>query len=156
MAKKLDFNKISVHEGPERSPGYLLWRVSTAWRGSIEAELSGIDLTHPQFVVLAAVGWLTRKGARVTQAAVGKMAGLDPNTTSQIIKGLERKELLIREPSSDGRVKHPILTAKGNKSLVKAIPAVEKADERFFANLGSEELECMMASFQKLLHHFQS
>lgn len=58
-----------------------------------------MNLTHPQFVVLATLGWLTRTGDRVTQAAVGKMAGLDPNTTSQILKGLEQKGLIEHDPS---------------------------------------------------------
>ncbi|QVL55153.1 MAG: MarR family transcriptional regulator [Simkaniaceae bacterium] len=35
----------------------------------------------------------------MTQAAIGKMAGLDPNTVSQIIKGLEKTALIIRKKS---------------------------------------------------------
>ena len=31
----------------------------------------------------------------MTQALIGKMAGLDPNTVSQIIRGLEQKELIM-------------------------------------------------------------
>jgi hypothetical protein len=58
MRKKIDFKEISIHEAPERSPGFLLWHISTSWRCSIEGALRPFDLTHPQFVVLAAVGWL--------------------------------------------------------------------------------------------------
>ena len=100
--KSVNFKEISVHDTPGRSPGFLLWHVSAAWRGSIELMLKSIGLTHPQFVILSTLGWLTRKGDRVTQAAIGRMAGLDPNTISQIIRGLEQKELIIREKSSDG------------------------------------------------------
>lgn len=151
MKKNVNFKEISVHDTPDRSPGFLLWHVSTAWRGSIELTLKSIGLTHPQFVILATLGWLTRKGARVTQAAVGKMAGLDPNTVSQIIKGLEQKEFIIRENSSDGRAKNPILTVKGSDILKRAMPAVETKDAEFFHNLTIVEKECMIGIFQKLI-----
>lgn len=145
-----NFNEISVHETPERSPGFLLWHISTAWRSSIEGVLKSMDLTHPQFVVLATLGWLTRNGDLVTQAAIGKMACLDPNTTSQIIRGLEHKNLIKREQSSDGRAKNPHITPKGHKILAKALPAVESADTQFFDGLTTKEMSSMINIFQKL------
>jgi DNA-binding MarR family transcriptional regulator len=151
MGKKLDFKKISVHEGPKQSPGFLLWRISTSWRSSIEAILKTIGLTHPQFVVLATTGWLTRNNALITQAAIGKMAGLDPNTTSQIIKGLEQKNFIKRDQSSDGRAKNVALTTKGTEILNFALPAVEKADALFFNPLTKHEEDSLIGLFQKLM-----
>lgn len=148
--KGVNFKKISVYDAPERSPGFLLWHVSTAWRGSIETVLRSMGLTHPQFVILSTLGWLTRQGDRVTQAAIGKMAGLDPNTVSQIIKGLEKKTLIIRKQSSDGRAKNPILTKKGSNILKRAMPAVEGKDGEFFNDLTVDEMECMVTIFNKL------
>ena len=151
MSERPNFKEISIHEGPKQSPGFLLWHVSTSWRGSIELMLKSIGLTHPQFVILATLGWLTRKGDPVNQALIGKMAGLDPNTVSQIIRGLEQKELIAREKSSDGRAKKPILTIKGSNILKRAMPAVETKDAEFFHNLTAEEIECMIHIFQKLI-----
>jgi len=150
MGDPLNFKKISVHEGPKQSPGFLLWHISTSWRSSIESVLKTFGLTHPQFVILATTGWLTRNGAFATQAAIGKMAGLDPNTTSQIIKGLEKKDLIKRETSSDGRAKNPKLTTKGNELLAKSLPAVENADNQFFNILSAKELENLVRVFQKI------
>lgn len=152
MSEKINFKKISVHDAPKQSPGFLLWHISTSWRSSLESVLKPLGLTHPQFVVLATLGWLTRKGDLVTQRDVGKLAGLDPNTTSQIIKGLEKNELIKREASSDGRAKNPKLTAKGSKLLAKSLPAVEDADAQFFKILSSKELEAMVNIFQKIIH----
>lgn len=149
FVKKTNFDEISVYEGPEKSPGFLLWHVSTSWRSSIEQILKPMNLTHPQFVVLATLGWLTRKGDRVTQAAIGKMAGLDPNTTSQIVRGMEQKGLIQREASSDGRAKNPILTGKGRDILAKALPAVEKKDAEFFDVLSKKEIEFMIHIFAR-------
>ncbi len=150
MSKSIDFKKISVHAGPETSPGFLLWHVSTSWRSSIERALKNFDLTHPQFVVLASLGWLAREESLVSQAKVGKMAGLDPNTTSQIIRGLEKKELLYRKPSSDGRVKNPLLTKRGKEVLSRALPAVESEDQHFFNSLSKSEVNCLIEIFQKI------
>ena len=150
MSSAIEFKHISVHDTPEKSPGFLLWHISTSWRSSIEAVLKPLDLTHPQFVVLATLGWLTKNGERVTQAAIGKMAGLDPNTTSQIIRGLEVKKLIKRIPSSDPRAKNPLLTTKGSQLLIEALPAVEKADGQFFKELTVQEADVMIQIFQKL------
>ncbi len=150
MSKKVDFKHISAHEMPEQSPGFLLWHVSTAWRSAIEAVLKPLDLTHPQFVVLATLGWLTRNGDRVSQAAVGTMAGLDPNTTSQIIRGLEAKSLVKRVAATDVRAKNPLLTSSGSAKLIAALPAVEQADAQFFQQLTAQEAATMLTIFQKL------
>src|SRR3990167_2798302 len=132
MSENLNFKKISVHEGPKQSPGFLLWHISTSWRSRIETVLKTFGLTHPQFVVLATIGWLTKTGDSVTQIAIGKMAGLDPNTTSQILKGLEIKELIKRTQSVDGRAKNASLTKKGLTTLNQSLPSVEEADAQFF------------------------
>jgi DNA-binding MarR family transcriptional regulator len=151
MSEKLEFKKLSVHEGPKQSPGFLLWHVSTSWRSSIEAILKTLGLTHPQFVVLATTGWLTRNGALVTQVSIGKMAGLDPNTNSQVIKGLELKGLLKRVKSSDSRAKNVSLSPAGVDVLSQALPKVETADAAFFHLLTGKELDLMVQAFQKLM-----
>lgn len=151
MGKRLNFKKISVYEGPKQSPGFLLWHISTSWRSCIEAALKMFGLTHPQFVVLATTGWLTRNGNLVTQVIIGTMAGLDPNTNSQILKGLEKKELIRRDPSSDGRAKNVSLTPKGSQILKSALPAVEQSDTWFFNLLKETEIRALIEIFSKLM-----
>jgi MarR family transcriptional regulator, organic hydroperoxide resistance regulator len=148
--EKLNFKKISVHEGPKQSPGFLLWHISTSWRSSVETALKSFDLTHPQFVVLASTGWLTRNGELATQAAIGKLAGVDPNTASKILKGLEQKKLIERVQSTDARAKYPKLTSKGQAILTHALPEVEKQDAEFFNSLSKKELQQLVQLFQKL------
>ena len=151
MSERPNFKEISVYEGPKQSPGFLLWHISTSWRSSIEIILKTFGLTHPQFVILATTGWLTRNGDLTTQAAIGKMAGLDPNTTSQIIKGLEQKELIRRDKSSDGRAKNVSLTSHGTTALSRAMPAVEETDAKFFSILTEQEVSNLLRIFQKLI-----
>lgn len=149
--EKIDFRHISLYASPQESPGYLLWRMSTKWRDSIEDVLKPLNLTHPQFVILATLAWLTKDGNKVSQVAIGRMAGLDPNTTSQIIRGLEKKKFVKRTQSVDERSKNPIVTATGSTILSKALPLVEQADKDFFALLEGTEVSTMVKLFQKLM-----
>jgi DNA-binding MarR family transcriptional regulator len=151
MTKQVNFKHISVYKGPEESPGFLLWHVSTQWRSAIENVLKPLDLTHPQFVVLATIGWLTREGAIISQADISRIAGLDPNTISQIVRGLEAKKLIERTQKRDERSKNPILTDEGSKKLKIALPAVEQADTKFFSVLTHKELNALINIFQKLM-----
>lgn len=129
---KVNFKEISIHDTPEVSPGFLLWRASTLWRRAIEDVLKPLGLTHPQFVILAVVGWMTKEGDQVSQAVIAREAGLDPNTTSQILRGLQEKKLIERSSSLDQRSKSPSLTERGAQLLAKALPTVEGADHLFF------------------------
>lgn len=144
-----DFERTSSFQTPEESPGFLLWRASTQWRRAIEAVLKPLDLTHPQFVILATVAWLTKEDQKASQAEIGRQAGLDPNTTSQILRSLHAKSLIKRFRSKDERSKHPILTASGTQRLAEALPAVEKADAQFFASVNLHKVKAL-AALQKL------
>jgi DNA-binding MarR family transcriptional regulator len=150
MNKNVSFRHISEFNQPEQSPGYLLWRISIQWRALVEKALKEHDLTHPQFVVLAALAWLTQDDKEVSQINVGRMAGLDPNTTSQILRGLEKKKIIERTQSVDERSKNPIVTELGRKILEKALPAVEKADALFFKKINQKDIVTLVNLFQKL------
>jgi DNA-binding MarR family transcriptional regulator len=152
MEKPNSIETITSFKAPEESPGYLLWHVSLAWRTSIETILKPLDLTHPQFVVLAVTAWLTRKGDHINQLDVSKASGLDPNTTSQVLRTLEAKNFIERKRTLNERSKNPSLTTKGSKVIAKALPAVEQADAQFFKNLSSQEMVNLVSLFQKLQH----
>ena len=145
------WTKISHFEGPEQSPGFLLWQVSTKWRREVEAALATLNLTHPQFVLLASLGWLTRHYADVTQVELARHCGTDVNMTSQVLRSLEQKEYIERHRrQGDERSKLPRLTEKGAKLVEQAIPLVEKVDDDFFGNLGQKSKKQYIDILQKL------
>lgn len=150
MKKRVDFKNISTFEGPEQSYGFLLWRISTTWRTTIEHTLKPHELTHPQFVVIAAAAWLTKEGNDATQIMISSMTRLDPNTISQILRGLENRKLIRRTVSADPRAKNVTLTDQGSRVLSHALPAVEQADADYFAPLNHDELQQLVSIFQKL------
>ncbi len=122
----------------EDSSGFLLWQVTTLWQRGIKKALDHIDLTHPQFVLLASLLWLSRQQQSVTQIDLSLHSKIDPMTTSTIIRTLERKELIKRkEHATDTRAKAVVLTGYGTKTTRQAIRIIEKFDTQFFESLGN-------------------
>ncbi len=146
-----DFKAISLYKTTEDSPGYLLLKVSLEWRSMIEDALQQFDLTHPQFIILATTAWLTQNHEKISQIDISRTAGLDPNTTSQILRGLEKKKLIKRTRSLNERSKSPVLTAIGVDVLTQAVPAVEATDQFFFDRLNENEMAQFMYVFKKLM-----
>ena len=107
----------------------------------IKQELKKMNLTHPQFVVLASLAYLSQNGnEEITQVMISKLAGIDVMTVSQILNLLEKNDFVKRkEHSRDTRAKAVILNKKGEKVLQKAVPLVEQIDEIFFGKLDTDE-----------------
>lgn len=130
----------SQHQAPEQSPGFLLWRTTLSWQRSIRAALAPHELTHVQFVLLAALWWLQEHGAeRPSQARLAEQAGADPMMASQVIRKLAARGLLERHPDpADSRARLLRLTPAGSAVLAGALADVEAADDAYFAALGPD------------------
>jgi len=123
----------------EDSPGFLLWQVTTLWHRAIKKALDEIDLTHPQFVLLASLLWLSKTKESVTQIDLSHHSKIDPMTTSTIIKTLLRKGLVERqEHHTDTRAKRVTLTESGVEIARQAVEIINKVDIDFFKGLGKE------------------
>lgn len=88
----MEFNS-QFKDDAEGSTGLLFIRVYNKWHILIKKELRKLDITHPQFVLLTALNYLSQSNDYVTQASIAKMADMDVMSTSQIIKGLEKKTI---------------------------------------------------------------
>lgn len=118
---------------PDESPGFLLWRVTLAWQRQVVRALAPLDLTHVQFVLLAVCWWQGTHGGPPTQAQAAAAAGTDVKMASQVLRVLERKGLLRRDPDpSDARARRLVLTAAGRRLAPKAVEVVEAVDRAFF------------------------
>jgi DNA-binding MarR family transcriptional regulator len=126
---------------PAVSPGFLLWKVSNAWQRKQRAALEPFQLTHSQFVLLATATWF---GAHetLTQARLAELSGVDPMTTSQVVRTLEAAQLLerLRHPD-DPRAKAIVVTQAGRAKAALAVVAVEEVDAAFFAPLSDRTAE---------------
>lgn len=132
---------FSVQDADD-SPGFLLWQVTTLWQRGIKKALDTIGITHPQFVLLASLLWLSRYKETVTQIHLSQHSKIDPMTTSAVIRTLERKNLVARqEHHTDTRAKSVALTETGSKITRQAVKIIEKFDADFFNCLGSSQQE---------------
>jgi DNA-binding MarR family transcriptional regulator len=105
-----------------REQYFAAWR----WRRAVERELKDLGLTLTQWLVLDAADELIREVEdAVNQRAIAERAELDAMTVSQVMKTLEEKELVSREPDRSGRAYRVYLTKKGEKLLQAAAPRVE-------------------------------
>ncbi|HEV2953700.1 MAG TPA: MarR family transcriptional regulator [Candidatus Dormibacteraeota bacterium] len=102
------------------------------------ATLRPLGLTHVQFVLLASIWWITVKvGGSPTQRQLADHAGTDPMMTSQVLRALEGKGLILRlADDNDSRARRLSLTPQGLALAPRAVEAVEAADGEFFAAAG--------------------
>lgn len=136
--------------GPAESPGFLLWKISNAWQRRLRAALQPYGLTHSQFVLLATATWFGAEET-LTQARLSQLCGVDPMTTSQVLRALEAAGLIERtDHPQDPRAKAITVTRAGRDLARKAVVAVEDADAAFFKPLASDTKR-LVAMFQALV-----
>jgi DNA-binding MarR family transcriptional regulator len=129
-------------EAAEASPGFVLWQVASLWQRGVREALAPLGLTHAQFVLLASAAWLGthgESGGVVTQARIAEHARVDAVMTSEVLRTLERRDLVRRSAHpGDGRARRVELTPDGWALVQRAVVAVEAVDEAFFAEPGPE------------------
>ena len=136
--------------GPAESPGFLLWKISNAWQRRQRVALQPFGLTHSQFVVLATATWFGASET-LTQSRISRLAGMDPMTTSQVLRALEAAALIQRvDHPRDPRAKSIMVTRAGRDLARKAIVVVEETDAAFFGPLVPDTAR-LVAMFQALV-----
>lgn len=134
MPEEIEFR----FKSPNDSPGYLLGQVTMLWQRKQKKVLDPLDLTQTQFVLLAALGWLSKKNKSVTQVDIANQGNADRMMVSKVLRTLEKKGFITRQGhQTDTRAKVIQLTNEGTKVLQKALTAIENADIAFFSALGS-------------------
>lgn len=149
--QKIEWNNVSNHPTASDSCGFLLWKTQLIWRRIIETKLRDHDLTHPQFVILTSLAYLTKEGNSLTQVELANHTSCDVTTTSQILRALERKGLIKRiSLRGNEKSKYPFLTDEGYIVFRSAIKTVENTDHEFFNKLNASELEVIGKILLKL------
>lgn len=148
MAKEIDFH----FKSPNDSPGYLLGQLTMLWQRKQKKVLDPLDLTQTQFVLLAALGWLSKKNEAVTQVDIANQSNADRMMVSKVLRTLEEKGFITRqEHETDTRAKTIRLTNIGELVLQKAIIEIENADLDFFSTI-EEKLSLFNDNMVKLIN----
>jgi DNA-binding MarR family transcriptional regulator len=130
---------------PNDSPGFLLWHATLRWQRGVARALKPLELTHVQFVLLACAWWLNEQGEIPTQVALAAQAGTDVKMTSQVVRSLERKQLIERTvDTADTRARRLRVTQRGAALARRAIAVVEQADADFFADIPAGQAQRLL------------
>jgi DNA-binding MarR family transcriptional regulator len=127
-------------------PGFLLRRAHQLAVGIFEAECSVPGLTAPQYAALTVLA--SAKG--IDQSAMSRALGFDRVTTLHLMRGLEQRGLIAREPTGDGRRLRLSLTPDGERMLAQADEPVRRAMQRQLAPLSAREQAELLALLRKL------
>lgn len=132
-------DEVFQFEDANDSPGFSLWQVSSLWQRRINAGLRPFGLTHAQFVLLASLTWLVDEAKPLTQADLASHAKMDVMMTSNVLRTLEEKGLVRRDPHpTDTRAKSLAVTEQGRELAAQAVRVVENIDRDFFSKLGAD------------------
>ena len=145
--------KLDYSENAERIPGFLLWQVSKLWQRHLNAALRDLKLSSTQAIILGNIVRMIGQKKQVTQISLSEITKVDPMTTSQAIRTLEKKKLINRVVAKGDKRAFSILpTQQGVRVMMEALQRIAQAHEEFFRpldkeiNLFSYELQKLIAS----------
>jgi DNA-binding MarR family transcriptional regulator len=139
----------STFDPPGGGLGYALMQAASAWRAELGDALAPLSVTPPQFFLLAALLHAHgRKRPGLTQRELAERTGIDVNTVSQVLRGLEGRGLVQRDRHPrDSRALALALTEAG-LDLARACARQARAlNRRYFAAV---EPEPLLTALEKL------
>ncbi len=142
------------HASPDDSPGFLLWKITALWQMKLSELLGTFGITQTQYAILASLRWFEEQGEPTTQAHIADHARIERMTLSKSIRKLETDGLVFREKSAaDSRAINVTFTPAGKALIQKAVVAIEKADDEFFACLNEQDLDQYKSLMLALICH---
>ncbi|MGI9445863.1 MAG: MarR family winged helix-turn-helix transcriptional regulator [Rubripirellula sp.] len=124
-----------------------LRRAYLAMHRQADAALSPFELTANQFVLLALLD--ERDG--VSQRDLVDRASSDPNTIRPMLKSLEKKGFVKREPDpSDGRAWVVGITSKGRRTYKRVRGETEDFRVRLLSGLDDHESDALLQALDKV------
>jgi DNA-binding MarR family transcriptional regulator len=125
--------------------GYALIHAAQTWRTEVAEVLKPHGLTVPQFLVVMELFRRARHDwSPLRQAEVSARLGMDANTTSQVVRGLERRALLVRNRHpDDGRARALTLTPAGMERAREASADARAHNDTYFGVLDASQLTAL-------------
>ena len=114
----------------------------------LQEDLEKLDLTAPQFYVLATIGYM----GGLPFSDIGKKMMVTVSNLTGIVDRLEGKGLVVRERDArDRRVVHVTLREKGSKLYRSTIPFFEKSVAQILSPLSKSEQKELASLLRKLI-----
>lgn len=130
-------------------PGYLIRRLHQIHVGLFSEACGGLDLTAVQYAMLSV---LFSGGGKFDQLSLSKAVGVDRTSGADVIKRLERRGLIAREPSTEDRRAFVVSITEQGKEVVRQVrPMMEAAQDRLVSPLTSRERETFTRLLRKMI-----
>ena len=114
----------------------------------LQDDLERLDLTSPQFYVLATIGY----AGGLPFGEIGEKMMVTVSNLTGIVDRLEEKRLVVRERDArDRRVVRVMLTDKGMKVYKNTIPLFEKSISQFFSPLNKIQQKELASLLRRLI-----
>jgi DNA-binding MarR family transcriptional regulator len=126
---------------------YLVKRVELAVRSCMEVALAEFDLTPAQLLML----FRMRDHAELSSAALARDIGVRPQSMIGLIRPLERKGFLEREPSpKHQRVLHMRLTPAGKKLVANAMRVAARIESEMLIDLDDKQIAALQEALTSI------
>ena len=114
----------------------------------LQDDLEKLDLTPPQFYVLATIGY----AGGLPFGEIGEKMMVTVSNLTGIVDRLEEKGVVARQRDAhDRRVIRVRLTEKGSKLYKNTIPLFEKSISQFFSPLDKSQQKELSSLLRKLI-----
>jgi DNA-binding MarR family transcriptional regulator len=137
---------VDMRNSEDQPLGYLLYRLMSALRPVVTAELRPLGLVLPEFVCLRLLSMAPGR----SNAELARDMNVSPQAMNTVLRGLQDRGIVTRPATvSSGRALPAELTAKGRALLKRAEAAVLVADERVLGNLTAaqrREIKLLLAA----------
>ncbi|MDQ7989856.1 MAG: MarR family transcriptional regulator [Candidatus Dactylopiibacterium sp.] len=132
----------------EDSLGSLLARLKVRMSAALDEELSALDITHAQWVVLVRIA---DERAR-TSSELCKCVGYDTGSMTRMLDRLEEKRLIVRERSQqDRRVVTLRLSPEGEALYPQWRAAGARILERSCAGIAPEDVDRVLSLLRQMM-----
>lgn len=109
--------------------------------------------TPAQMQILHFIG---SKNEKVYQRDIAKALGLRRATLSEILKTMERNELISKVADKDDtRIKEIILSKKAKQKFISAKKSLEKTEETIIQDIDSKDLEIFFKVIKKMKNNLE-
>jgi DNA-binding MarR family transcriptional regulator len=131
----------------EKSTGFIIYRTALAMRSILQRALKeqGFDITPEQYGILS----LLREEEGLSQKEIGKILFKDKPNISRMLDALERKRLILRQPT-DRRRYAISLTDEGKKLAAEILPCRLQLAEKALNGLLAREIETLESLLNKI------
>lgn len=149
---KFDCTKAEKFCCLKNDSGFLMWQITHLLKRDLNNKLAVFGITHMQFQILSAIAWLNRNDEIATQIELAKFSNIDAMMVSQVIKLLEKKDLVSRKQHKiDSRAKMIFLSENGYKLLQKAIEIVSESNVENFSGIDQKKLQKILLQLYEQL-----